>query len=198
MPMVERYETYRVEDVSSGEQFDARCIYRNIQGGWMLAEIDGHRVVRVQDNGDAHPNCSWGPHRVLGAPAPVKIEPMDEVWRIIGEDAHSGEIPYIDVGGELGNGGTFAVACVEADLDDDEEFVLTKEAWARARLIAAAPDLLRAAQAAREQILRMGGDGHASGLDAALAKATDPWGGLAGGLRVALFNQSYQKQPLRS
>jgi hypothetical protein len=64
--MIERFQDYRVEDVKSGEQFDTTCIYHNINGGMMLAEKKGKRVVRVmKQSGDPHPNCAWGPHRVI-------------------------------------------------------------------------------------------------------------------------------------
>ncbi len=42
---------------------------------------------------------------------------------------------------------------------------------ADARLIAAAPDLLEAAKLAEQQLIRLGFDGSASGLTAAIAKA---------------------------
>jgi len=63
--MIERFEKYRVEDTKSGEQFDTTCLYENTEGGMMLAEKNGSRVVRVTTEGEPHPNCAWGPHRVL-------------------------------------------------------------------------------------------------------------------------------------
>lgn len=64
--MIERFAKYRVEDVKSGEQFDTTCIYQNTEGGMMLAEKNGKRIVRVfQMSGEPHPNCAWGPHRVV-------------------------------------------------------------------------------------------------------------------------------------
>jgi len=63
--MIERFRKYRVEDCSTGEQFDTTCLFENMEGGMMLAETGGSRFVRVTNDGEPHPNCAWGAHRVL-------------------------------------------------------------------------------------------------------------------------------------
>ena len=66
-------------------------------------------------------------------------------WYIMSEDASFGDIPFIDVSrGESGTPSCKAICEVQSTLDDDNDFVLTPEDWANARLIAAAPELLAA------------------------------------------------------
>lgn len=64
--VLKRFNKYRIEDVKSGEQFDAQYIYKNTEGGHMMSELRGKRVVRVTDEGEPHPDCAWGLHRVVG------------------------------------------------------------------------------------------------------------------------------------
>ena len=66
-------------------------------------------------------------------------------WFVTGEDAHTGDIPFIEVSRETEPGSNWKMICaVECSIvGPDEDFVLTEEDWANARLIAAAPELLK-------------------------------------------------------
>ena len=72
-------------------------------------------------------------------------------WRIVGEDAHEGNIPFIDItAGEVPSPECKAICAVECTVTeegDDDDFTLTEEDWANAHLIASAPELFEALDA---------------------------------------------------
>lgn len=72
-------------------------------------------------------------------------------WVIMGEDTDEGGMPFIQI--ETKMDPICRVSPVWLP-DETEDFQLTKQVWANAHLIAAAPDLLEAARAAKNLLIK--------------------------------------------
>lgn len=97
-------------------------------------------------------------------------------WYILGEDQEIDGAPYIEVAvGECGTRAFQSIAHVQAKFDSDadgDEYTIDTEVEARARLIAAAPDLYAALQALIDYSRHLRGVPVWEQANAALSKAS--------------------------